>query len=285
MKRNQFFLSALLATAMAPAGIAHGLHNQARVRDRETDFRNLYGEDSAYLGDEVGFSSFAPTGASSADLARAGVGEIDPTNNVISITIENLDPTDDLQVKLFGALANLSATNYGNTAVVIDAGTPANNTGIRITSQGRAYGALLQQSISQPMGVRGMRMVFAGAQKAAQMSQQLTLSKSEFNGDTNSKRYFPLNYFNSGQYQPDIIDHKEFEMVFTGETEIGFTLKAGTSVTFTWFVVARTDSSRPLFGAAPVEITKAKAPIGQQPLVLAQAKPSGGGSGAGSRFM
>ncbi|SDM68606.1 hypothetical protein SAMN05421823_11954 [Catalinimonas alkaloidigena] len=214
-------------------------------KEGEAAFSAFYGTNDAEFSRYDGEGPYAAGQQRSA----AGVGTIQAAQRSISIKITNGHATDAALVTLFGAYSQASLGNFGNPASVT------------ITSDTIPYGQILSQSSSNPFLVRGVKMVFGGTDKIAQLNEVLTLAATDLTGRTTSQPYFPNMAFSPNQQSQDIIEDKEFEFLVDGSSSIKFNLAAQTNVKMIFFITAKTDLSRMALGKAPLSVTNAEAPL------------------------
>jgi len=204
----------------APAGYG-GFVQQAPFIDV-----NQYGANGGFYGAE-GMPMAAP--AMSAPMAPA------KTPTPYQVNVVNTTP-NPLTVVLFGMNTYLLTPNFGTSVGVIVA--PAQNN--------VSYLQLLQQSANQPFETSLIRIQ---TNVASQLTQILTVTSSDANGQLLQIPIITQSYFSANQFQSTILD-VPYPVKIDGNTNISFTILGNTTATYTFFPANKINQSRVLGGGS-----------------------------------
>ena len=155
------------------------------------------------------------------------------------ITIVNTT-AGSLTAIMFGKNKYLLSTNFGSA------------TGLTITpaQSNVSYLELLQQSAEQPFETSLIRVQ---SSNATQVTQILTVTVKDANGQSATLPIITQSYFSSYQQQSGILD-VPYNLKVDGNTNVAFTVLAGATVTLTLFPSEKVNISKGLAGKKPVQM-------------------------------
>lgn len=145
-----------------------------------------------------------------------------------------------LTAVLFGKNQYLLSTNFGS-AVGLTV-TPA-QTNV-------SYLELLQQSADQPFETSLLRVQ---SSNATQVTQILTVTVKDANGQSATLPIITQSYFSSYQQQSGILD-VPYNLKIDGNTNVTSPILAGATVTYTFFPAEKVNVAKGLAGKAPVQV-------------------------------
>lgn len=224
------------------------------LRDLDLSFEGEFGADGDYYYadgmDEMGGYSYANAAQGSRVPAKQ------PTPYQVNIT-NTLGTTGT--VVLFGLNTYLLTTNFGTTVGVTV--TPAQSN--------VSYLELLQQSASQPFETSLIRIQTSSA---AQLTQILTVTSKDANGQLCQIPIITQSYFSANQFQSTILD-VPYPVKIDGNTFVTFPILAGVTATYTFFPSEKINNSRILGGGS--ELQQYSAPAVPVAVPMFTARPIG----------
>jgi hypothetical protein len=139
-----------------------------------------------------------------------------------------------LTVVLFGLNSYLLTANFGSS------------TGVTVTpaQANVSYLELLQQSASQPFETSLVRIQTSNS---AQLTQILTLTSKDANGQSCTIPIITQSYFSANQFQSTILD-VPYPVKIDGNTYLTFPILASTTATYTFFPAEKVNPARNLNG-------------------------------------
>jgi hypothetical protein len=139
-----------------------------------------------------------------------------------------------LTVNLFGLNSFLLTANFGSS------------TGVTVTpaQSNVSYLELLQQSASQPFETSLIRVQTSNA---SQITQILTLTSKDANGQLCQIPIITQSYFSANQFQSTILDIP-YPVKIDGNTFLTFPILANTTATYTFFPAEKVNVARNLNG-------------------------------------
>ncbi len=155
------------------------------------------------------------------------------------LTVQNTT-AGSLTVVLFGKNQFLLSTNFGSATGLIVTPSQANVT----------YLELLQQSADQPFETSLLRVQ---SSNASQVTQILTVTVKDANGQSATLPIITQSYFSSYQQQSGILD-VPYNLKVDSNTSITSPILANTTVTYTFFPAEKVNVSKGLAGKKPVQI-------------------------------
>lgn len=155
------------------------------------------------------------------------------------ITVQNTT-AGTLTCVLFGKNQFLLSTNFGSATGVIVTPSQANV----------SYLELLQQSSDQPFETSLLRVQ---SSNASQVTQILTVTVKDANGQSATLPIITQSYFSSYQQQSGILDIP-YNLKVDGNTSVTSPILANTTVTYTFFPAEKVNVSKGLAGKKPVQI-------------------------------
>lgn len=204
------------------------------VEERFSGFDGAYEDD--YMMDDMGDSYD--------DWSMAQGGEQEEAVEMKSpspyqITVTNTT-SGTLTCVLFGKNQYLLSTNFGSDAGLTVTPAQANVT----------YLELLQQSADQPFETSLLRIQ---SSNATQVTQILTVSVKDANGQAATLPVITQSYFSSYQQQSGILD-VPYNLKIDGNSSITSPILANTTVTYTFFPAEKVSISKGLAGKKPVQM-------------------------------
>lgn len=210
------------------------------LNEAEERFSGFYGEDyDDFNGDD--FDLFEGDGDDLYSYSNAQGGGMDMLKSPAPYQLTVVNTTaGNLTMVIFGNNANLLSTNFGSSVGL--AITPAQT---NIT-----YLQLLQQSASQPFETSLIRVQ---STNSSQVTQILTVTVSDANGQSATLPIITQSYFSSYQQQSGILD-VPYQLKIDGNTSITSTILANTIVTFTFFPAEKVNTAKGLAGQGAVQV-------------------------------
>lgn len=155
------------------------------------------------------------------------------------ITIVNTT-AGTLTAVVFGKNKYLLSTNFGSA------------TGLTVTpaQSNVSYLELLQQSAEQPFETSLIRVQ---SSNATQVTQILTVTVKDANGQSATLPIITQSYFSSYQQQSGILD-VPYNLKVDGNTNVAFPVLAGATVTLTFFPSEKVNIAKGLAGKKPVQM-------------------------------
>lgn len=205
----------------------------------DENYSGYYGDASPYGNMDLDFSGVDGEARMAAPQPRA----VSPTPYQISVTNTT---GGTLTVVLFGMYQYLQSTNYGSSV------------GLTVTpSQTNvSYLMLLQQSAAQPFETSLIRVQTTNA---AQVTQILTITSTDANGQTCTVPVITQNYFSPNQFQSGIID-VPYNVTIDGNTNITSQILANTTVVYTFFPAEKVNPARALASRGESPLKRYAAP-------------------------
>jgi hypothetical protein len=145
-----------------------------------------------------------------------------------------------LTVTLFGKNQFLLSTNFGSAVGLVVTPSQTNV----------SYLELLQQSADQPFETSLLRIQ---STNAAQVTQILTVTVKDANGQSATLPLITQSYFSSYQQQSGILDIP-YNLKIDGNTNVTSPILAGATVIYTFFPAEKVNVSKGLAGKAPVQM-------------------------------
>lgn len=210
------------------------------LNEAEERFSGFYGEDyDDFNGDD--FDLFEGDGDDLYSYSNATGGGVDMLKSPAPYQLTVVNSTaGNLTMVIFGNNANLLSTNFGSSVGL--SVTPAQT---NIT-----YLQLLQQSASQPFETSLIRVQ---STNASQVTQILTVTVTDANGQSATLPIITQSYFSSYQQQSGILD-VPYQLKIDGNTSITSTILANTTVTFTFFPAEKVNTAKGLAGQGAVQV-------------------------------
>ncbi len=153
------------------------------------------------------------------------------TPSPYQITVYN-STASTATVVLFGKNEFLLTTNFGTTV----------GTTVTPSQTNVSYLQLLQQSADQPFETSLIRIQ---SSNATQVTQILTITSTDANGQTCTVPLITQSYFSANQFQSGIID-VPYTVRIDGNTNIQSPVLAATTVVYTFFPAQKVNMSREL---------------------------------------
>lgn len=169
-----------------------------------------------------------------------------------------------LTLVLFGKNQYLLTANFGSSA------------GLTVTpSQTNvSYLQLLNQSAEQPFETSLIRVQ---ADNNSQVTQILTITSTDANGQTCTVPVITQSYFSANQFQAGIVD-VPYAVTIDGNTNIQTPILAGVTATYTFFPAEKVNPSRALRGRSGNALKQYAAPTVP---IIANERPSSYPAGVG----
>jgi hypothetical protein len=210
------------------------------LNEAEERFSGFYGEDyDDFNGDD--FDLFEGDGDDLYSYSNATGGGVDmlKTPAPYQLTVVNTT-AGNLTLVMFGQNQFLLSTNFGSSVGL--SVTPA-QTNV-------SYLQLLQQSASQPFETSLLRVQ---STNASQVTQILTVTVTDANGQSATLPIITQSYFSSYQQQSGILDIP-YQVKIDGNTSITSTILANTTVTYTFFPAEKVNTAKGLAGQGAVQV-------------------------------
>lgn len=210
------------------------------LNEAEERFSGFYGEDyDDFDGDD--FDLFEGDGDDLYSYSNATGGGMDMLKSPAPYQVTVVNSTaGNLTLVLFGQNQYLLSTNYGSSVGL--SVTPA-QTNV-------SYLQLLQQSASQPFETSLLRVQ---STNASQVTQILTVTVTDANGQSATLPIITQSYFSSYQQQSGILD-VPYQVKIDGNTSITSTILANTTVTYTFFPAEKVNTAKGLAGQGAVQV-------------------------------
>lgn len=210
------------------------------LNEAEERFSGFYGEDyDDFDGDD--FDLFEGDGDDLYSYSNATGGGMDMLKSPAPYQVTVVNSTaGNLTLVLFGQNQYLLSTNYGSSVGL--SVTPA-QTNV-------SYLQLLQQSASQPFETSLLRVQ---STNASQVTQILTVTVTDANGQSATLPIITQSYFSSYQQQSGILD-VPYQVKIDGNTSITSTILANTTVTYTFFPAEKVNPAKGLAGQGAVQM-------------------------------
>jgi len=217
------------------------------LNEAEERFSGFYGEDYGdFDGDYDDFDGndfdlFEGDGDNLYSYSNATGGGMDMLKSPAPYQVTVVNSTaGNLTLVLFGQNQYLLSTNYGSSVGL--SVTPA-QTNV-------SYLQLLQQSASQPFETSLLRVQ---STNASQVTQILTVTVTDANGQSATLPIITQSYFSSYQQQSGILD-VPYQVKIDGNTSITSTILANTTVTYTFFPAEKVNPAKGLAGQGAVQM-------------------------------
>lgn len=172
-------------------------------------------------------------------MATGGGIDMPKSPSPYQVTVTNTT-AGTLTLVLFGKNQFLLSTNFGSSVGLTV--TPAQT---NVT-----YLELLQQSADQPFETSLLRVQ---SSNATQVTQILTVTVKDANGQSATLPIITQSYFSSYQQQSGILD-VPYNLKIDGNTSVTSPVLANTTVTYTFFPAEKVNVSKGLSGKKPVQI-------------------------------
>ncbi len=186
-----------------------------------------YGANAGYYGADAGMPPMMAAPAQALHPAK--------TPTPYQVNVVNTTP-NPLTCVLFGLNTYLLTANFG-TSVGVSVSPAQNNV---------SYLQLLQQSASQPFETSLIRIQ---TNVASQLTQILTVTSSDANGQLLQIPIITQSYFSANQFQSTILDIP-YPVKIDGNSYISFTILGNTTATYTFFPANKINQARVLGGAS-----------------------------------
>lgn len=205
------------------------------AEERFSGFNGMEDYGDYELEDVEGFDDYDD------DWSMASGGGIDmlKSPSPYQITVQNTTP-NTLTVVLFGKNQYLLSTNFGSAVGLIV--TPA-QTNV-------SYLELLQQSADQPFETSLIRVQ---SSNATQVTQILTVTVKDANGQSATLPIITQSYFSSYQQQSGILDIP-YNLKVDANTSVTSPILGNTTVTYTFFPAEKVNIAKGLAGKKPVQV-------------------------------
>jgi hypothetical protein len=210
------------------------------LNEAEERFSGFYGEDyDDFNGDD--FDLFEGDGDDLYSYSNATGGGMDMLKSPAPYQLTVVNTTaGNLTLVMFGQNQFLLSTNFGSSVGL--SVTPA-QTNV-------SYLQLLQQSASQPFETSLIRVQ---STNASQVTQILTVTVTDANGQSATLPIITQSYFSSYQQQSGILD-VPYQVKIDGNTSITSTILANTTVTYTFFPAEKVNTAKGLAGQGAVQV-------------------------------
>lgn len=244
------------------------LHAASRIKlhEKEAEINfSSFDDDDGYVGDEENFDdefegeleNYMTPG----QRRKAGVGRIRLNTLKVRLVSDGTVSAAGVKVPLFGAFNNLYVPGYNIPTGIIVNGTPTD------------YPQVLATSVSKPWIVRGLKIIVGGANPAAQLNQNFTLTVTDLTGRSTTDPYFPSDNFSAFQQQNGIIEMKDFQAEIDGNMQMNYIMLPSQTVDLLFYVKAQVDPTRVAQGRNSLEISSKGFPnANKQTLVIKQGK-------------
>lgn len=168
-----------------------------------------------------------------------------PTPTPYQVSVSNTTG-GNLTAVLFGGNEFLQTANFGSAAALVVAPSQTNVT----------YLQLLNQSMQQPFETSLLRI---NSTNTAQVTQPITVTSTDANGQTCSTPLIVDTYFSANQFQATRVD-VPFALTIDGNTNIASVILAGATVIYTFFPAEKVNPTRALRGGAGNPLKQYAAP-------------------------
>lgn len=201
------------------------------AEERFSGFNGGYENDDYFMDDvRDSYDSYSMASGGGVDMLKSP--------SPYQVTVTNTT-SGTLTCVLFGKNQYLLSTNFGSAAGLTV--TPAQT---NIT-----YLELLQQSADQPFETSLIRVQ---SSNSTQVTQILTVSVKDANGQSATLPIITQSYFSSYQQQSGILD-VPYNLKVDANTSVTSPILANTTVTFTFFPSEKVNPSKGLKGKQPVQ--------------------------------
>jgi hypothetical protein len=206
--------------------------------EAEERFSGFYGDDyDDFIGDD--FDLFEGEDLMSYSNAEGGGIDMLKTPAPYQVLVQNTT-AGSLNLVMFGYNQFLLSTNFGSSVGL--SVTPA-QTNV-------SYLQLLTQSSSQPFETSLIRVQ---SSNATQVTQIITVTVSDANGQSATLPIITQSYFSSYQQQSGILD-VPYSVKIDANTSLTSTILANTTVTYTFFPAEKVNVSKGLNGQGAVQV-------------------------------
>lgn len=206
------------------------------LNEAEEKFSGFYGDDyDDFDGND--FDLFE--GEDDYSMATGGGMDMVKSPSPYQVTVTNTT-AGSLTLVLFGVNQFLLSTNFGSSVGLTV--TPA-QTNV-------SYLQLLQQSGSQPFETSLIRVQ---SSNATQVTQILTVTITDANGQSATLPIITQSYFSSYQQQSGILD-VPYSLKIDANTSITSPILATTTVTYTFFPAEKVNVSKGLAGSGALQV-------------------------------
>lgn len=178
----------------------------------------------------------AGMGYDNSDPNFYATGAVQSSQSPYTVTVSNSGLTDQTAI-LFGGFKYLNVSRFGSGADVTIS-----------LENGVSYAQLVQQSISEPFEITLTRIECTDA---VQLKKPMLLNTQDATGDSSSKPITVSSYVSPEQFQNNFID-VAYAYRIDGSKWISYSIGAGKTVVFNFFVAAKVNTARPLVGQAPI---------------------------------
>lgn len=239
--------------------------SRIKLHEKEAEINFSSFDDDGYVGDEDNFEDEfegeVDMYMSPAQKRKAGVGRISLNTLKLRLVSDGTVAAQGVKVPLFGAFQNLYIAGYNLPSGIIVTGTPTD------------YPQILATSVSKPWIVRGLKIIVGGANPAAQLNQNFTLTVTDLTGRSTTDPYFPSDNFSAFQQQNGIIEMKDFQAEIDGNMSMNYLMLPNQTVDLLFYVKAQVDPTRVAQGKNSLEIAAKGFPnTNKQTLVIKQGK-------------
>jgi hypothetical protein len=206
------------------------------LNEAEEKFSGFYGDDyDDFDGND--FDLFE--GEDDYSMATGGGVDMVKSPSPYQLTVTNTT-AGALTLVMFGNNQFLLSTNFGSSVGLTV--TPAQSN--------VSYLQLLQQSASQPFETSLIRVQ---SSIATQVTQILTVTITDANGQSATLPIITQSYFSSYQQQSGILD-VPYSLKIDANTSITSTILAGAVVTYTFFPAEKVNVAKGLAGSGAVQV-------------------------------
>jgi hypothetical protein len=206
--------------------------------EAEERFSGFYGDDyDDFIGDD--FDLFEGDDLMSYSNAEGGGVDMLKTPAPYQVLVQNTT-AGSLTLVMFGYNQFLLSTNFGSSVGL--SVTPA-QTNV-------SYLQLLTQSQNQPFETSLIRVQ---STNASQVTQIITVTVSDANGQSATLPIITQSYFSSYQQQSGILD-VPYSVKIDGNTSLTSTILANTTVTYTFFPAEKVNVAKGLGGQGAVQV-------------------------------
>jgi hypothetical protein len=206
--------------------------------EAEERFSGFYGDDyDDFIGDD--FDLFEGDDLMSYSNASGGGMDMLKTPAPYQVLVQNTT-AGSLNLVMFGYNQFLLSTNFGSSVGL--SVTPAQSN--------VSYLQLLTQSSSQPFETSLIRVQ---STNASQVTQIITVTVSDANGQSATLPIITQSYFSSYQQQSGILD-VPYSVKIDANTSLTSIILANTTVTYTFFPAEKVNVSKGLAGQGAVQV-------------------------------
>jgi len=212
--------------------------------EAEERFSGFYGDDyddyddyDDFMGDD--FDLFEGDDLMSYSSAEGGGVNMLKTPAPYQLLVQNTT-AGSLNLVMFGYNQFLLSTNFGSSVGLVVAPAQTNV----------SYLQLLTQSASQPFETSLIRVQ---SSNASQVTQIITVTVSDANGQSATLPIITQSYFSSYQQQSGILD-VPYSVKIDGNTSLTSSILANTTVTYTFFPAEKVNVAKGLGGQGAVQV-------------------------------